>query len=150
MYFLKIFYYYSELYDPASVSFPVVENQDQQALPNQFPYEVPSPPPDESFVYSEFSNQTNISYNNEVHTIIFLNLCFVVFFKMILILQIINLNDKSITYPTDGYEVYEPTPMSSSQLYITPEVANVVPPIDPSSHINENIIPVPHILQTGV
>lgn len=77
--FFKIFYYYySELYDPASVSFPAVENQDQQALPSQFPYDAPSPPPDESFVYSEFSNHTNVSYNNEVHTIIFFNLCFVV------------------------------------------------------------------------
>lgn len=69
---------------------------------------------------------------------------------MILILQIINLNDKSITYPTDSYEVYVPTPMSSSQQYINPEVSNVVPPIDSTSHLNENIIPVPHMLQTGI
>lgn len=54
------------MYDPASVSFPAVENQDQQGLNSQFPYDAPSPPPDETFTYSEFPNQTNLSYNNEV------------------------------------------------------------------------------------
>lgn len=64
--FFLIANYYSELYDPASVSFPAVENQDQQALNSQFPYDAPSPPPDETFAYSEFPNQTNLSYSNEV------------------------------------------------------------------------------------
>lgn len=67
LYFYLILCCYSELYDPASVSFPAVENQDQQALTSQFPYDAPSPPPDETFAYT-FPNQTNVSYNNEVHS----------------------------------------------------------------------------------
>jgi len=72
--FLLIFFltinYYSELYDPASVSFPAIEHQDQQALTSQFPYDAPSPPPDETFAYSKFSNHDNVSYSNEVYTFI--------------------------------------------------------------------------------
>lgn len=56
------------------MSFPAVENQDQQGLTSQFPYDAPSPPPDETFAYSEFSNQTNVSYNNEVLNIFFYSL----------------------------------------------------------------------------
>lgn len=55
------------MYDPASVSFPAVDNHDQQTLTTQFPYDAPSPPPDETFTYSSFPNQTtNTSFNNEV------------------------------------------------------------------------------------
>jgi len=61
------------LYDPASVSFTAIENQDQQVLlTSQFPYDAPSPSPDETFAYSAFSNQTDVSYNNEVHTFLYL------------------------------------------------------------------------------
>lgn len=64
----NIFNNYLELYDPASVSFPAMENQDQQSLTSQFPYDAPSPPPDETFAYSAFPNQTNVSYTNDVRT----------------------------------------------------------------------------------
>jgi len=52
------------LYDSASVSFPAIENHDQQSLTSQFPYDAPSLPPDETFAYSAFPNQTNVSYSN--------------------------------------------------------------------------------------
>lgn len=48
------------------MNFPAVENQDQQSLTSQFPYDAPSPPPDETFAYSAFPNQTNVSYTNDV------------------------------------------------------------------------------------
>jgi len=67
--FLLILNYYIELYDPASVSFPTTENQDHQALNSQFPYDAPSPPPDETFTYSVFPSQTSVSYSNEVCTL---------------------------------------------------------------------------------
>lgn len=63
---IKQFNYCLELYDPASVNFPSIENQDQQPLTSQFPYDAPSPPPDETFAYSAFPNQTNVSYTNDV------------------------------------------------------------------------------------
>lgn len=53
------------------MSFPAIETQDQQALTSQFPYDAPSPPPDETFAYSAFPNQSNVSYSNEVHIFIF-------------------------------------------------------------------------------
>lgn len=62
----KIFNHYSELYDPASVSFPAIEKQGEQTLANQFPYDAPSPPPDETFAYSAYPNQTNVLFNTEV------------------------------------------------------------------------------------
>lgn len=67
-----------ELYDPASVNFPSIENQDQQSLTSQFPYDAPSPPPDETFAYSTFPNQTNVSYTNDV-CIYFM--CCIIMFK---------------------------------------------------------------------
>jgi len=58
--------------------------------------------------------------------------------------------DKSSTYSSNTYEAYIPTPMSSSQQFITPEFSNnMVPPTNSSSLINENTIPVSHVPQTG-
>jgi hypothetical protein len=65
-FFKKIFNRYSELYDPASVSFPAIDNQSEQTLTNQFPYDAPSPSPDETFAYSTYPNQTNVSFNTQV------------------------------------------------------------------------------------
>jgi len=60
-----------------------------------------------------------------------------------------NLN-KSSTFSTSSYEAYVPTPMSSSQQFITTEFSNnVIPPTNSSSLINENTIPVSHVPQTG-
>lgn len=116
-----------ELYDPASVSFPAIENQDQQSLTSQFPYDAPSPPPDETFAYSAFPNQTNVSYTDDM-----------------------NNHNKSSTYSTSSYEAYVPTPMSSSQQFITTEFSNnMIPPTNSSSLINENTIPVSHVPQTA-
>lgn len=63
---IKQFNYCLELYDPASVNFPSIENHDQQPLTSQFPYDAPSPPPDETFAYSAFPNPTNVSYTDDV------------------------------------------------------------------------------------
>uniref|UniRef100_A0A2H8TWT7 Regulation of nuclear pre-mRNA domain-containing protein 2 n=2 Tax=Melanaphis sacchari TaxID=742174 RepID=A0A2H8TWT7_9HEMI len=115
-----------ESYDPASVSFPAIENQDHQSLTSQFPYDAPSPPPEETFAYSAFPNQTNVSYTNDMSN-----------------------HDKSSTYSTSNYEAYVPTPMLSSQQFITSEFSNnMVPPTNSSSLINENTLPVSHVPQT--
>jgi len=61
-----------------------------------------------------------------------------------------NNQNKSSTYPTSSYEAYVPTPMSSSQQFITPEFSNnMIPPTNSSSLINENTIPVSHVPQSG-
>lgn len=73
----QFYYYYLELYDPASVNFPSIENQDQQSLTSQFPYDAPSPPPDETFAYSAFPDQTNVSYTNDV--CIYFMYCIIIF-----------------------------------------------------------------------
>lgn len=58
--------------------------------------------------------------------------------------------DKSSTYSSNSYEAYVPTPMSSSQQFITSEFSNnMVPPTNSSSLINENTIPVSHVPQIG-
>lgn len=115
-----------ELYDPASVNFPSIENHDQQPLTSQFPYDAPSPSPDETFAYSAFPNPTNVSYTDDMSNL-----------------------DKSSTYSSNSYEAYVPTPMSSSQQFITSEFSNnMVPPTNSSSLINENTIPVSHVPQT--
>lgn len=49
------------------MSFPAIENQDQQSLTNQFPYDAPSPPPDDTFSYSAFP-PNQVSYTNNVRT----------------------------------------------------------------------------------
>lgn len=54
------------------MTFPAGQIQDEQTLTNQFPYEAPSPPLDETLAYTAFSNQTNTSYNNEVKIILIL------------------------------------------------------------------------------
>lgn len=74
---IKQFNYCIESYDPASVNFPSIENQDQQPLTSQFPYDAPSPPPDETFAYSAFPNQTNVSYTNDV--CIYFMYCIIIF-----------------------------------------------------------------------
>lgn len=61
-----------------------------------------------------------------------------------------NNHNKSSTFSTSSYEAYVPTPMSSSQQFITTEFSNnVIPPTNSSSLINENTIPVSHVPQTG-
>jgi len=61
-----------------------------------------------------------------------------------------NNHNKSSTYSTSSYEAYVPTPMSSSQQFITTEFSNnMMPPTNSSSLINENTIPVSHVPQTG-
>ncbi|XP_026821927.1 regulation of nuclear pre-mRNA domain-containing protein 2 isoform X3 [Rhopalosiphum maidis] len=103
-----------------------IENQDQQSLTSQFPYDAPSPPPDETFAYSAFPNQTDISYTNDISH-----------------------HDKSSTYSTSSYEAYVPTPMPSSQQFLTSEFSNnMIPPTNSSSLINENTIPVSLVPQT--
>lgn len=145
-FFFLIFDYYLELYDPASVSFPAMENQDQQSLTSHFPYDAPSPPPDETFAYSAFPNQTNVSYTNDVRKsfIYCTTICIIIF-----VLQMNNHN-KSSTYSTSSYESYIPTPMSSSQQFLSTEFSNnMIHPTNSSSLINENTIPVSHVPQTG-
>jgi len=73
---------------------------------------------------------------------------FTIIFIINFILQM-NDHNKSSTYSTSSYEAYVPTPMSSSQQFITSEFSNMVPPTDSSSLINENTIPVTHVPQTG-
>lgn len=63
----------------------------------------------------------------------------------------INPSNKTSAYPTNSYETYTPTPMSSSQQYITSEFSNTVSPTNSSSLImNENTMPVDHVEQTGI
>jgi hypothetical protein len=64
---------------------------------------------------------------------------------------VVNPNDKSTAYSTNSYEAYVPTPMSSSQQYITSEFSNIVSPNNSSSQIiNENTMPVNLVGQTGI
>lgn len=66
MLYLRFADYYFEVYDLLS-NIVAIDNKDQQSLTSQFPYDAPSPPPDETFTYSEFSNQTNnVSYSSQV------------------------------------------------------------------------------------
>lgn len=65
-------------------------------------------------------------------------------------MQINDANNKLTTYPTDNFEAYVPTPMSSSQQYIASEFSSTVPPNNPSSFVNENTIPVTHVQQPGI
>lgn len=61
-----------------------------------------------------------------------------------------NNHSKSSTFSTSSYEAYVPTPMSSSQQYITSEFSNnMAPPINSSSLTNENAIPVAHVQPTS-
>ncbi|XP_025412490.1 uncharacterized protein LOC112684960 isoform X2 [Sipha flava] len=106
-----------------------IDNQSEQTLTNQFPYDAPSPSPDETFAYSTYPNQTNVSFNTQL---------------------VVNPNDKSTAYSTNSYEAYVPTPMSSSQQYITSEFSNIVSPNNSSSQIiNENTMPVNLVGQTA-
>lgn len=57
--------------------------------------------------------------------------------------------NKSTSYSTNSYEAYIPTPMPSSQQYITPEFSNILSS-NSSSLVNENPIPVTHIQQPGI
>ncbi|XP_050520069.1 uncharacterized protein LOC126893693 isoform X2 [Daktulosphaira vitifoliae] len=82
-----------DMYDPGAMSFPVIENQDQQDS-SQFPYDAPSPPPDETFAFPTFSSSENTLYNTQSqHQAI-----------------------KSNAFSTNSYEAYVPTPISS-QIY---------------------------------
>lgn len=65
-------------------------------------------------------------------------------------MQISAQNDKLTTYPTDNFEAYVPTPMSSSQQYIASEFSNIVLPNNTPSLVNENTIPMTHVQQAGI
>jgi len=60
-----------------------------------------------------------------------------------------NDHNKSSTYSTSSYEAYVPTPMPSSQQFMTSEFSNMAPPINSSSLMNENTIPVTQVPQTS-
>lgn len=62
----------------------------------------------------------------------------------------VNTNNKSTAYSTNSYEAYVPTPMSSSQQYITSEFSNIVPPTNSSLIMNENTLPVNLVGQIGI
>lgn len=57
--------------------------------------------------------------------------------------------NKSTSYSSNNYDAYVPTPMPSSQQYITTEFSNIISS-NSSSLVNENPIPVTHIQQTGM
>jgi len=62
-----------------------------------------------------------------------------------------NQNNKITTFSEDNFEAYVPTPMASSQQYnITSEFSNMVPSNNLSSIVNENIIPITQVQQTGI
>lgn len=57
--------------------------------------------------------------------------------------------NKSTAYSANNYEAYVPTPLPSSQQYVTTEFSNILSS-NSSSLVNENPIPVTHIQQTGI
>lgn len=65
-------------------------------------------------------------------------------------MQLNNQNNKSTSYPSNSYEAYVPTPMSSSQQYISSEFPDMVQPNISSALVSENTLSVTHVQQTGI
>ncbi|XP_050442721.1 uncharacterized protein LOC126846907 isoform X2 [Adelges cooleyi] len=107
-----------DVYDPAAMNFPVMENKDLQDG-SQFTYDAPSPPPDETFAFPSFAESTNLGYSNRPDD------------------QTI----KKSAYAMDNYhEAYVPTPISS-QAYMNTEYNNMVSDNNLSLVANDKTMP---------